>query len=762
MVSWQKSQQDKVVLYMKYADIIVDISHENLDKTYQYAVPVEFEDRAIIGALVEIPFGRGNRIIKGYIVGLSEEAKYPVHLLKELNKVVEEGLVIESHLINLAYWIKDNYGATMNDALRTVIPIKKSVKNKEKKWVTLQISKEEATIMLQEFERKHNTARARLLIELLEQETIDYDIIVNKLNISRTTLTDFAKKNILRIESETIYRNPVKKMEQSEYLLTLNEEQQKIASTVIKEYEDGLRKTYLIHGITGSGKTEVYMEIIAHVIAQGKQVIMLIPEIALTYQTVMRFYKRFGERISIMNSRLSGGERYDQYLRAKRGEIDIMIGPRSALFTPFKDIGLIIIDEEHEGSYKSESPPKYHAREVAIQRAKLLNASVVLGSATPSVESYHKAMQGEYSLFKLTNRANTSLLPKVWISDLREELKAKNKSIFSYKLREMIEDRLQKHQQIMLFINRRGYAGFVSCRSCGHVMKCPHCDVSLTSHNNGRLVCHYCGYEEEKPPVCPSCNSKYIAAFGTGTQKIEELVKKEFPSARVLRMDTDTTSGKDGHEKILSAFANHEADILVGTQMIVKGHDFADVTLVGIIAADLSLYANDFRAGERTFQLLAQAAGRAGRGSEPGEVVIQTYNPEHYSILTAAKEDYEGFFKNEMAFRRMMLYPPVANILVILVGAMEEEKVIFASNLLNGAIKQEFASYFEEKGIRVIGPAKASLSKAKDIYRRVIYVKCTDYAVIKAMKDYLEGYIDYSEHFKGCNIQFDFNPMSGY
>ncbi len=518
----------------------------------------------------------------------------------------------------------------------------------------------------------------------------------------------------------------------------------------------------MIHGVTGSGKTEVYLDIISAVIRQGKKVIMLIPEIVLTYQTVMRFYKRFGSRISIMNSRLSQGERYDQYLRAKNGDIDVMIGPRSALFTPFKDLGLIIIDEEHEGSYKSENPPKYHARETAVKRGELSGASVILGSATPSLESYAKAIQGIYKLFTLPCRNGEGRMPKIWVEDLREELKNKNISVFSVHLRDLMEDRLRKNEQIMLFINRRGYAGFVSCRSCGHVMKCPHCDVSLTAHNNGTLVCHYCGHEESIPAKCPSCGSKYIAAFGTGTQKVEELVKKEFAGARVLRMDTDTTKTKDGHEKILAAFANQEADILVGTQMIVKGHDFPMVTLVGIMAADLSLYAADYRAAERTYQLLAQAAGRAGRGRLPGEVVIQTYQPEHYSIVAASNDDYVGFYKQEMNYRSLLKYPPAAHILAILIASKEESKAILASRLLNGASKEwANAEQIAEETV-IIGPAAAVLSKANDIYRYMIYVKQPDYECLIHLKNYLEGFVNYSEHFNGCNIQFDFNPMSSY
>ncbi len=754
----------------RYADIIVDISHENLDKSYQYSIPEEFMQEAVIGTLVVVPFGKGNRLIQGYIVDISGEPKWRVDLIKPIHQIVSNGLVIESQLISLAYWIKENFGATMNDALKTVIPVKKSVRSKEKKTIGLAVTTEEACRYLEIFRKKNNKGRVRLLEEIISlhrgqegtPEGLDYELAVNKLNIARTTLQDLEGMGIITTKVEKLYRNPLSNKPAKKEHIILSEEQQYIADEIIKEYRAGIRKTYLVHGVTGSGKTEIYLEIISSVIGQGKKVVMLIPEIALTYQTVMRFYCRFGSRISIMNSRLSQGERYDQFLRAKNGDIDIMIGPRSALFTPFKDLGLIIIDEEQEGSYKSDNPPKYHAREVAIKRAQLSGASVVLGSATPSLESYTKALQGEYKLFSLPSRNGEGGMPKIWIEDLREELKKKNKSIFSLHLKELIQDRLDKKEQIILFINRRGYAGFVSCRSCGHVMKCPHCDVSLTAHNNGTLVCHYCGYEEIMPSVCPSCGSRYIAAFGTGTQKVEEMVKKEFPEARVLRMDMDTTKTKDGHEKILSAFASQEADILVGTQMIVKGHDFPMVTLVGILAADLSLYAADYRAAERTYQLLAQAAGRAGRGKLPGEVVIQTYQPNHYSITAASKDDYIGFYKQEMNFRELLKYPPAAYILAILTASKEEDKAAFAAKLLGGAAKAWADREQVAKETVVIGPAPAVLSKANDIYRHMIYVKQSDYECLIRLKDYLEGYVSYSEHFNGCSIQFDFNPMNGY
>ena len=557
--------------YQRYADIIIDISHENLDKTYQYAIPGEYASTAVIGALVTVPFGKGNRQIGGYIVDVSEEPKLMVELIKPISSVSVNAPVIESHLICLAYWMKETFGGTMNEALKTVIPVRKAIKIKEQKTIALNIDVQQANHLLYEYQKKkNNAARVRLLGALLKENCLDYDEVLKNLNIPRSTITGLEKLGITKTLSEQIYRNPIKQRDTEYNPVTLNEEQKSIVEDFLTDYRQGVRSTYLIHGITGSGKTEVYMDIISEVVAMGKQVILLIPEIALTFQTVQRFYNRFGNRISILNSRMSQGERYDQSNRARDGLIDIIIGPRSALFTPFQKLGLIIIDEEHENSYKSETTPKYHATPVAVKRAELTGASVILGSATPMLESYEKALRGEYKLYTLTKRAKEAQPPKVWIVDLREELKNKNKSIFSEKLKELIEDRLQRKEQIMLFINRRGYAGFVSCRSCGHVIKCPHCDISLTSHNNGRVICHYCGYEEPLPSTCPACGSRYIAAFGTGTQKVEELVRREFPQARVLRMDTDTTKNKDGHEKILAAFSEHKADILVGTQMIVK------------------------------------------------------------------------------------------------------------------------------------------------------------------------------------------------
>ena len=739
-----------------YADIIIDITHEKLDKVFQYRIPSELEGILEVGTEVIVPFGRGNKETGGYVIGFSETADYDADKIKFILRRAEDKRVIESKLVALAAWMKEVYGGTMIQALRTVLPIKKQEKIKKKRTVRLLLSEEEGRKRLDAFLHKNQKARARALAGLLDQPCQDYELLTKKLHVTLPVLRAMEEQGILVIESQDALRNPVcyRRTEEKETILT--NEQEQAVSSFVQDYEKGYRKTYLVYGVTGSGKTEVYMKMIQHVVENGKQAIVLIPEIALTYQTVLRFYNRFGNRVSILNSRLSQGERSDQMERVKRGEVDVMIGPRSALFTPFDNLGLIVIDEEHETTYKSEQVPRYHARETAIRRAKLEGASVVLGSATPSLEAFYRCRQGEFTLLELKNRATAQSLPEVYTVDMREELKHGNRSIISDKLKEMMEDRLEKRQQIMLFLNRRGYAGFVSCRECGYVVKCPHCDVALSAHKNGKLVCHYCGYERPSMPSCPECGSHYIGGFRAGTQQIEELVKKMFPTARVLRMDMDTTKKKDSHEKILSAFASEEADILIGTQMIVKGHDFPQVTLVGILAADMSLYSNHYQSAERTFQLLSQACGRAGRGREKGEVVIQTYNPEHYSIQTAARQDYESFYEEEMNYRMLMGYPPAEDLLAIWMTGEEEEHLKVAAGYL-----KEFTERINREGkLTVIGPAAPYVSKINDQYRQIIYVKSEDYEWLVRAKDLLEQYIDMSRGFDHLRIQFDFNPLN--
>lgn len=657
----------------RFANIIVDISHEKVDRPFQYRVPEALSGIPEPGMRVRIPFGSGNNLRTGYIIEMTDEPEFDVTRLKEIHSIIEEGVQVEGRLIRLAFWMKEHYGSTMINALKTVLPVKQKLKQQEKKEICLRVSREEARAEMLECERKHQRAKARVLQELIEEERLPQMLVARKLNISPATFRSLRDAGLISINSVPYYRNPVKLDADREEGHRLSRNQQDIVDTVTADYDNGIRQTYLLRGITGSGKTEVYMELIARIIERGRQAIMLIPEIALTYQTVLRFYKRFGDRVSILNSTLSPGEKYDQCERARKGEIDVIIGPRSALFTPFPDIGIIIIDEEHENSYKSETMPKYHARETAEELARLHGASVFLGSATPSLDSYYRARQGRYRLFTLNERLTGGELPVVYVEDLRKELKEGNRSIFSARLGALLQDRLERGEQSMLFLNRRGYAGFVSCRMCGHVMKCPHCDVSLSEHKNGTLVCHYCGFTQPAVKLCPECGSKYILGFRAGTEQIEEQLHKLYPDKKVLRMDADTTKTKDSYEKILSAFSAGEADILVGTQMIVKGHDFPNVTLMGIMAADMSLSVNDYRAGERTFQLLTQAAGRAGRGKRPGEVVIQTYQPEHYSILHAAAQDYEGFYEEEILYRQLLSYPPVSHILAVQVTSLTEK-----------------------------------------------------------------------------------------
>lgn len=729
-----------------YANVIIDISHEKVDRPFQYRIPDSLKEKLAVGMCVQIPFGTGNRKRKGYVIEITGKNEYPEEKIKEIDGIITDNLPAEADAIRLAAWMRQTYGSTMIAALKTVLPVKRAVKAVEKKKLRRSLSAEELTSLLGECMRKHQNAKVRVLQELLTEEELPYELVTGKLHVSAATLNSLVNQGAITIESESSYRNPVSLNVTAQSGPELSEEQCYIKEQILSDYDKNIRNTYLIHGITGSGKTLVYLALIEEMIKRGKQCIVLIPEIALTYQTLLRFYKRFGDRVSVMNSSLSQGERFDQCERARKGEIDVMIGPRSALFVPFPNLGMIVIDEEHEGSYISENAPRYHARETAEYLASLKKASLVLGSATPSLEAYYKAKKGEYRLFTMKNRKNGGELANVRIVDLRQELRKGNRSIFSSDLQELIRDRLRKKQQIMLFLNRRGYAGFVSCRSCGYVMKCPHCDVSLSQHIGGKMVCHYCGYETVQPKRCPNCSSNYILGFKAGTQQIERQLYELFPGIRVLRMDGDTTKQKGSFEKILSAFAEGEADVLLGTQMIVKGHDFPNVTLVGVLAADLSLNDSDYRAGEKTFQLLTQAEGRAGRGTLPGEAIIQTYRPEHYSIQQAAKQDYEAFYEEEILYRELLEYPPAGHMLTILVVSKDEKRC----KGLAVRLAKEAGAY-----VHVIGPTPAAVSKVKDYYRYMIYLKSLKEEPIRQAKERLEALINGFE-LKTENVIFDY------
>lgn len=740
------------MIYFCYAEVIIDISMDKLDRPFTYHIPEKLQGCIEVGMRVLVPFGKGNTPRKAYIISLKENIETTDFVVKDILGIAKDAVSMEEKQLELAAYLRREFGGTMNQALKVVLPAKAKTKQLTFREIERLMSREELISLMGEALRKKHLSKARLLDALLEQDRIPYEWITGKLGVSAQTIGSLEKAGALKINSTQEYRNPVHISVDKCEGKKLSSAQQHIVDSVTADIEKGEPGKYLIHGITGSGKTEVYMALIEKVIARGEQAIFLIPEIALTYQTLVRFYQRFGDRVSVLNSSLSPGEKYDQCMRAARGEIDIVIGPRSALFVPFPKPGIIVIDEEHEASYKSELTPKYHARMVAEHLAEISNAALVLGSATPSMEAYYKARKGEYGLFELNERLTGGLLPEVAVVDLREELKAGNKSIFSRRLQMLLKDRIQKGEQTILFLNRRGYAGFVSCRACGEVMKCPHCDVSLSEHYGGKLICHYCGYETVKPKTCPACGSGYIAGFKAGTEQIVEKLNETYPGVKVLRMDADTTKTKESYEKILSAFANEEAQILVGTQMIVKGHDFPKVTLVGVLAADLSLNGSDYRASERTFQLLTQAVGRAGRGTLPGEAVIQTYRPDHYSINLSAQQNFSEFYEEEIAYRDMLGYPPVAHMLAVQIfGAGKESAEKLAKDI---SVKVRSTS-----NLVVLGPAAGIISKMKDMYRFVVYLKAENYDDLVRVKDELEEYIRGMENIKEY-VQFDFDPVN--
>ena len=664
----------------KYADIIIDISHEGVDKTFEYKIPEELSEQVQVGSVVKVPFGQGNRTRQGYVIAVKDSSKWDPDKMKSILQIDEKAVMVEGKLIRLAEWMRGTYGGTMIAALRTVMPVKEKVAGRKSR------------------------------IDVMDE------------------VPEFA---------------PVGE---------LTDEQTEVVGTFERDFDAGVRDRYLLHGITGSGKTEVYIRLAEKVIKSGSSVIVLIPEIALTYQTVARFKTVFGNRISILNSRLSKGEKFREFERARSGETDIIIGPRSALFTPFEKLGLIIIDEEHDGSYKSETTPKYHAREVAMERARIEGAAVVLGSATPSVVSYHMAEQGKLRKLTLKARATGGSLAEVSVVDMRDELHQGNRSIISGKLYERLRTAFEAGEQAMLFINRRGFNSFVSCRECGEVIRCPRCDVSLSLHGTSKLMCHYCGHTEVMPKACPKCSSKLIGGYGTGTEKVEAEVKRLFPNIRTLRMDKDTTQKKDSHGKIIDAFRRHEADCLIGTQMIVKGHDFGNVTVVGAVLADLGLFDSDYESAERTFDLLTQAAGRAGRAEKKGYVVIQTYQPEHYSVITASQQDFEGFYQYEMAYRRMLHFPPVYELLGVLIASHDEGRVIELAESLAQELKERFGG----AGTDIIGPAEAVIYRIDEVYRKTIYIKSEDTDVITAITDYIQNR---TVGLENIEVQTDLNPL---
>ncbi|MDD7390209.1 MAG: primosomal protein N' [Lachnospiraceae bacterium] len=749
----QSDRGRRKLLEAIYAQVILDITSGNLDRTFQYLIPARLREQIRPGTQVIVPLGKGNRQVKAYVLELEDRPACEPEKIKEIIDLSHDAVPVESQLIELAFWMKRRYGAAMIQCLKTVLPVARRIKAAEKKEIYRAADQAEYENFLAECRRKHQKARVRLLEAIPEEGPVPYELVGQKLHVAASVIRNLEQKGLIRVQSRTIMRNPFDREKREKQILKLNPTQQEALRQLMEELHcPGEKKPCLLYGITGSGKTLVYMELIEEIRRQGKQAIVLIPEIALTYQTVMRFYNRFGDRVSFINSRLSAGERYDQFLRAKNGELDVMIGPRSAVFTPFPNLGLIIVDEEHESAYKSETAPRYHARDVAIARAAMCGGMAVLGSATPSMESAWQAAQKQFRLVTMNKRAREeAVLPSVHVVDMRQEMMAGNKTMFSRLLYEKLKERLERKEQSMLFLNRRGYSSFVSCRSCGEAIKCPHCDVTLTLHRNNQLKCHYCGYSIPMVQSCPSCGSPYVAGFGTGTQKVEEKLRELFPEARILRMDMDTTQGKNGHENIIAAFANEEADILVGTQMIVKGHDFGKVTLVGALAADTSLYTSDFRACERTYQLLTQAAGRAGRSGLPGEMVIQTYKPENYSIQTAAAQNYGAFYQEEIRYRRMMHYPPCSCM----------AKIIFSSPSENNAreLAAETAAALRKRlhagAGQVLGPSAAEIGRINDIFYYNLFLRTSGRELMNRELEFINSFMEWTKCKKDVMIQFD-------
>ena len=715
-------------------NVLVELSSKNIDKTFDYLVPSNLESKIKVGKRVTVPFGK--QTLEGFILG-TNDTEY--ENLKEIIDVVDEDIILTEELLELGKYISKTTLSTLISAYQVMLP--KALKAQNGTTINKKIVKYIELNNMDIDLSKLNEKQINILNILKEKNRVAKSEL-NKISLSSTNT--LLKKEILKEIEVEEYRLDDEEEIAPKYPLT--NDQQKVVDEVLKEKE---KNVFLLHGVTGSGKTEVYMEIIEEMLKQDKTSIVLVPEISLTPQIVNRFRKRFGKRIAILHSRLSEGEKYDEYRKISRGEVDIVIGARSAIFAPLNNIGTIIIDEEHSQSYKQESNPKYNAIDVAIERSKKHNAKVILGSATPSLESYARAKKDVYRLLELKNRVNNRTLPNVEIVDLNKE---KNKaSYFSKKLTEAIFDRLEKNEQVILLLNRRGYASFVTCSNCGYVEKCPNCDITLTYHKSSNtLRCHYCGYGNKRIETCPECKEQAIKELGVGTEKVEEEINNTF-NCRVVRMDFDTTSRKGAHEKIIEDFKNHKYDILLGTQMIAKGLDFENVTLVGVINSDTSLMIPNFRSSEYTFQLLSQVAGRSGRGEKKGSVIIQTYNPDHYAIDLSKTHDYIGFYNKEMQIRRELSYSPYYYMTSIKIISKDYDKAKEESNKVGGLLRTKLTDSI------ILGPTVCSVFKMNNLYRFNIIIKYKKEDNLYPTLEYLQ------EHYKNSNntkIDIDFNPIN--
>ena len=664
-----------------FAQVIVDIAHSQTDKIFEYSCGTDLK----AGSRVKVPFG--GRVIDGFVVGISEKSDFPPEKIKPVAFVYDEPPALAEECFSLMNGLSSRYRVPKAVCLRLFIPAEmRAGRVHEAYKKTVRFLSDDIKLS------KSAKKQSEFLSALKESGEADYTLSCER--YGRGAVNSVIEKGGAELLKVRVNRTPSGYDGGVEAGKTLTPAQE----GALKSIEEHPQTVHLIHGVTGSGKTEIYLNVISRALAAGKTAIFLVPEISLTPQMFSQLKRRFGDKAAILHSGLSAGERFDEWWRLRTGEAKIAIGARSAIFSPLENIGAIIIDEEHDGSYFSESAPRYSTIEVAKMRARYNGCKLILGSATPSVETYAKAVSGEYNLITLTERINGRPLPQITIADMRREVKRGNNSAFSNALREELSDVLQSGNQAIIFLNRRGYSHTVICQDCGYALKCEHCDVPLAYHSEENcLKCHYCGAKYRLPRACPECGGLHLRYGGTGTQRVVSELKAAYPSARILRMDVDTTSGKEGHYKILKKFADKEADILVGTQMIAKGHDFPSVTLVGILDADMSLHFSDYRAGERTFQLITQVSGRSGRAGEAGKVVLQTYSPENYILRYAVNYDYEGFFKNEIALRQTTHFPPFSLICRVMVTAEEDgaalealKGVYFGCEALRGKFPQEF------------------------------------------------------------------------
>lgn len=726
-----------------YAEVIINSEALEIDRPFTYKVPEEFNNEIKIGQIVKVPFGKENKTSEGFILNLKNDDNIKFKT-KNIAAILVKDPVIYEDDINLIEFLREKTLCKYIDAFRLLIPvgIMKGAKAKKKRVIVLKS---------EDLSNIKNPDGYKKIVEFFKTNSGKYtkSELINEHSISQYKLNKLIENEVLSIEEESVFRyNDRVYNKDSAKTLTIEQE------NIIREYINSDDKMFLLKGVTGSGKTEVYMKLVERVLLEGKSAIILVPEIALTPQMIERFKGRFGVNVALFHSKLSDGERFDEWFRVKEGKAKVIVGARSAIFLPAKNLGLIIIDEEHENTYKSEQNPKYQTKEVAEYLSELKGCKVILGSATPSIETYYRALTGEMKLLELNSRVDNKPMPPMKVIDMRNELKGGNKSLFSRELFIAIQERLKRKEQIILFLNRRGFSTFVSCRSCGYVFKCDECDISMTYHKNGLLICHYCGKTKREPRECPKCHSKYVKFFGAGTQRVEEEVKKYFNNVRILRMDVDTTRDKHSYERIYNTFKNGEADILIGTQMVSKGLDFKNVTLVGILAADMSINIPDYRAAERTFQIITQVAGRAGRGDKQGEVLIQTYTPQHYSLQYAVNYDYEGFYEKEFTVRAMMKYPPFGKLLLINGTSKKEELLKNFMHKITMMIKPLVESCLD---IEILGPIPCMISKVKENYRWQIVIKGEfDSYFSKNIKEIL--YDENKNVYNDIRISMDINP----